>query len=125
MRPDRLPLFCDTAMAERIARVEAELIASASDAADRRRTERAGFVIPIAGGVATCAEDGSPFNKVAGLGFGGVPSAAALDEIERAFAACGAPVQVELANLADPEVGAFLTGRGYRLVSFENVLGRA
>ena len=50
--------------------------------------------------------DGSPFNKVAGLGFGGVPSPAALDEIERAFAACGAPVQIELAHLADPAIGA-------------------
>ena len=82
-------------------------------------------MIPIAGGVASFAEEGSPFNKVAGLGFGGVPSAAALDEIERAFAACGAPVQIELAHLADPAIGAQLTARGYRLVSFENVLGLA
>jgi hypothetical protein len=56
-----------------------------------------GFVIPVAGGVASFAEEGSPLNKVAGLGFGGVPGAADLDEIERAFAVCGAPVQVELA----------------------------
>jgi ribosomal protein S18 acetylase RimI-like enzyme len=34
-------------------------------------------------------------------------------------------VQVELAQLADPAIGALLTGRGYRLESFENVLGRA
>ena len=73
-------------------------------------------MIPIAGGVASFAEAGSPFNKVAGLGFGGVPSPAALGEIERAFAACGAPVQIELAHLADPALGEFLTGRGYRLV---------
>jgi GNAT superfamily N-acetyltransferase len=125
MIPGRLPLFCDTVLAERIERVEAELMASASEAANRRRSGRAGFVIPIAGGVATFAEEDSPFNKVAGLGFGGVPSAAALDEIERAFAACGAPVQVELAQLADPAIGAFLTDRGYRLLSFENVLGLA
>ncbi len=65
----------------------------------------------------------SPFNKVAGLGFGGVPGPDALDEVERAFTACGAPVQVELANLADPAIGVQLTERGYRLVSFENVLG--
>lgn len=84
-----------------------------------------GFVIPIAGGVASFAEEGSPLNKVAGLGFGGVPSAAALDEIERAFTACGAPVQIELAHLVDPAIGAVLTERGYRLVSFENVLGLA
>jgi hypothetical protein len=34
-------------------------------------------------------------------------------------------VQIELAHLADPAIGELLTGRGYRLESFENVLGRA
>src|SRR5512132_1540657 len=125
MNPERLPLFCGIALAERIESVEAELIARASEAADRRRADTAGFVIPIAGGVASFAEEGSPFNKVAGLGFGGVPDAAALDVIERAFAACAAPVQVELPHLADPAIGACLSDRGYRLESFENVLGRA
>jgi len=120
-----LPLFCDTALAGRIERVEAQLIATASEAARRRRGDGAGFVIPIAGGVASFAEEGSPFNKVAGLGFGEPPGAGALDEIERAFAARGAPAQVELAHLADPAIGTLLTGRGYRLVSFENVLGLA
>ncbi len=81
-------------------------------------------MIPIAGGVASFAGQGSPFSKVAGLGFGGVPDPAALDEIEKAFAARGAPVQIELAQLADPAIGALLTGRGYQLESFENVLGR-
>ena len=125
MSVGRLPLFCDTALAGRIERAEAQLIAGASEAARRRRADAAGFVIPIAGGVASFAEEGSPFNKVAGLGFGGVPSPAVLGGIERAFAACGAPVQIELAHLADPALGEFLTGRGYRLVSFENVLGLA
>src|SRR3954452_12291139 len=122
---DRLGLFCDTALAERIEHVEAELIASASEAVDRRSTDTAGFVIPIAGGVATFAEEGSPFNKVSGLGFGGLPTAGALTEIERRFAGHGAPVQIELAHLADPTIGALLMDRGYRLVSFENVLGLA
>lgn len=118
-------LFCSTALAERIERVEAQLIAEAGEAARRRDPDAGGFVTPIAGGVACFAEPGSPFNKVAGLGFGDVPSQAALDQIERAFAACGAPVQVELAHLAEPAIGAVLTERGYRLVSFENVLGLA
>src|SRR6266545_4981417 len=122
---DRLPLFCDTALAERIERVEAQLVAEAGEAARRRGADRSGFVIHVAGGVASFAEEGSPFNKVAGLGFGGVPSAADLDEIERAFAACGAPVQIELAHLAAPAIAATLTERGYRLESFENVLGCA
>jgi hypothetical protein len=98
MSAARVPLFCDTALAERIEGVEAQLIAKASEAAGRRRADTVRFVIPIAGGVATFAEQGSPFNKVAGLGFGGIPSTAALDHIEWAFTASGAPVQVELAR---------------------------
>ena len=124
MSAGRVPLFCDTALAGRIERVETEFIARSSEAA-RRRAGTAGFVIPVAGGVASFAGEGSPFNKVAGLGFGGVPDSAAVDEIEKAFGACGCPVQIELAQLADPAIGAQLTGRGYRLESFENVLGRA
>ena len=120
----RVPLFCDTALAGRIERAEAQLITRSSEAA-RRRAGTAGFVIPIAGGVASFAGEGSPFSKVAGLGFGGVPGPAALDEIEKAFAARGSLVQIELAELADPAIGALLTGRGYQLESFENVLGRA
>jgi len=118
-----LPLFCDTALAERIERAEARLIAKASNAA-RGRTSDA-FVLPVAGGVASFAGAGSPYNKVAGLGFCGVPGPAAWEQIERAYAAVGAPVQVELAHLADPAIGAALTGRGYRLVLFDNVLGLA
>jgi hypothetical protein len=120
---DRTPLFCDTGLAERVERVETQLIAEASRAARRRQGGSDGFVIPIAGAVATFAEPGSPFNKVAGLGFAGAPSAADLDEIEHAFADHGADVQVELSHLGDPRVGALLTDRGYRLTSFENVLG--
>jgi GNAT superfamily N-acetyltransferase len=120
----RLPLFCDTALAGRIERVEAQLIARCSEAA-RHRARSDGFVIPIAGGVASFAEEGSPFNKVAGLGFGGAPDPAALDEIEEAFATRGSTVQIELAHLADPGIGVALSARGYQLESFENVLGRA
>jgi GNAT superfamily N-acetyltransferase len=121
----RTSLFCDAALAERIERADVQLVSLASAAAHRRRDDGTGFLIPVAGGVASFAEADSPFNKVAGLGFGGVPDAAALDGIERAFAACGAPVQVELPHLADPAIGELLTRRGYRLESFENVLGRA
>jgi GNAT superfamily N-acetyltransferase len=120
----RQPLFCGVALAERIERAEAGRMAAASEAARRRGARPAGFVIPVAGGVATFAGAGSPFNKVAGLGFGGVPSQAELADVERAFAARGSAVQAELSSLANPAVAALLTGRGYRLVSFENVLGR-
>src|SRR5436305_13285478 len=115
-------MFCGLELAERIERADVDLIARWSGTARERLGEAGGFVIPIAGGVASFAEEGSPLNKVVGLGFDGVPSAAALDEIERAFTACDAPVQIELAHLADPAIGAVLTGRGYLPVAFEKVL---
>lgn len=115
-------LFCDIALAARIERAEARLTAESSDAARARRGDAVGFARPLAGGVASFAEADSPFNKIIGLGFDGLPDA--LDEVEAAFAELGAPVQVELCQLAGSSVGAFLTGRGYRLESFENVLGR-
>ncbi|WP_426513706.1 GNAT family N-acetyltransferase [Dactylosporangium sp. McL0621] len=117
------PLFCDTDLGRRIEAVEAGFIAAANAAA-QRRTGGAGFLIPVAGGVASFAEPDSPWNKVAGLGFAGRPGDDELDAIELEFAARGAPVSVELSSLADPAVGEWLTGRGYRLVSYENVLGR-
>ncbi|MFE0103559.1 GNAT family N-acetyltransferase [Streptomyces sp. NPDC059009] len=133
MAYDAGPLFCDLALGERIERAEAELIATGSRAALARigadkgadTAGDNGFVTPLAGGVACCTEEGSPLNKVAGLGFAGVPGADELGAVERQFAARGVPVQVELAHLADPALGEVLTARGYRLVGFENVLGRA
>lgn len=125
MHPATADIFCDTALAGRIERVEVDLIAAATQAAQRRRGDATGFVIPIAGGVACFAEPDSPFNKVAGLGFAGAPTTAALDEVERAYVEHGGPVSVELSNLAEPAIATLLTARGYRLVSYENVLGRA
>ena len=117
------PLFCGTDLAERIERVEQQLITTATEAAKRRLGDAA-FVIPIAGGAACFGGQGSPLNKIVGLGFGGLPSGEALDEIEQAFAARDTATHVELTNLADPDIAAALTARGYQLVSFENVLGR-
>lgn len=121
----RTPLSCDTALAARVERAEVQLIAAWNDASRRRRGNPGAFATPIAGGVASYAEPDSPINKVAGLGFAGPPDPAALDRIERAFAHEGVPVQVEVASLADPALLHLLAGRGYQLLSFENVLGRA
>jgi ribosomal protein S18 acetylase RimI-like enzyme len=116
-------LFCGTALAQRIESAEAKLIAAATEASRRRGAT--GRVMPVAGGFACFAEDGSPMNKVVGLGFFGDPDPATFDDVERSFAGWGAPVQVELSNLADPEVAAMLSDRGYLLAGFENVLGRS
>ncbi|ODR19114.1 GNAT family N-acetyltransferase [Mycolicibacterium porcinum] len=116
------PLFCGVDLARRIEKAEADLISSATHAAGHRGAD--GLALPVAGGYACFAEAESPMNKVVGLGFDGLPDEAVLGEIERTFAARGSATRVELSNLADPEITALLSGRGYRLVEFENVLGR-
>ncbi|WP_218021305.1 GNAT family N-acetyltransferase [Nocardia crassostreae] len=118
-------MFCSTELAARPEGAETELIIAGSAAAAARRPDGGGFTIPIAGGVAAYAEEGAPLDKVAGLGFAGVPDPAELDDIEARFAERKTPVQIELAHLADPALAALLTARGYRLLNFENVLGRA
>ncbi|QZH69291.1 GNAT family N-acetyltransferase [Mycolicibacterium farcinogenes] len=115
-------MFCGVELARRIEKAESDLIVAATRAARDRGAD--GLVLPVAGGFACFAEPNSPMNKVVGLGFDGLPDEAVLGEIERAFAARGSATQVELSNLADPEVTALLSGRGYRLEEFENVLGR-
>jgi len=117
-------LFASTELAARIERAEARLMADVAGAAARRRPQGGCFATPLAGGFATFAAPGSPINKVAGVGFAGPLDAAELDAVERAYAVRGVPVQFELACLADPQVGALLTRRGYALVNFENLLGR-
>lgn len=114
-------LFCGTDLGRRIEHAEAALIGAAAGAATRRGTD--GFALPLAGGIAAYAEPGAPFNKVVGLGFEGVPDAAELETIERAYGERGSPTPVELSTLADPRIAELLGGRGYRVVAFEDVLG--
>jgi len=115
-------LFCDTSLAARIERAETELIAAANTAAQGRAVHT--FQLFLGGGLASFAGAGSPYNKVVGLGFDGVPDLDDLEAAERAFAQHATATQVELSHLADPAIAALLTARGYRLESFENVLGR-
>ena len=63
-------LFCDTLLARRIEMAEVDLVRATNAAARRRHAT--GFLVPVAGGVASFADNGSPFNKVTGLGFAGV-----------------------------------------------------
>jgi GNAT superfamily N-acetyltransferase len=118
-------LFATGSLAARIERAEAGLIEDGVGGARLRVGAGNVLAVRLAGGVAAFVEPGSPFNKVAGLGFDGVPSEAALESLERELHRRGAPVQIELASLGDPAVAALATRRGYALVSFENVLGLA
>jgi len=121
MSPQTAAFFASTQLVARIERAESELIRSGAEAVRRRNPEV--LTIPIAGGIAAWAEQDSPLNKVAGLGFAGIPEDGELDAIERAFEERSTPVRVELASLADPEIASRLARRGYLFVGFENVLG--
>ena len=116
-------LFSGIELAGRIERAEAGLISVLARAAHARTGGGDGFVEPIGGGVASFADADSPYNKVAGVGFAGVPDEAEWEKVESAFAERDAATQVELAHLADPEIAPLLSDRGYRLEGFENVLG--
>jgi GNAT superfamily N-acetyltransferase len=118
-------LFASTSLAARIERAECRLLKDSTASAARRHPATGVFSTPLAGGIATFTEAGSPLNKVAGLGFEGPLDEGALAAVERAFAERGVPVQAEVSSLGEASVVRFLTGRGYRLQGFENVLGRA
>jgi ribosomal protein S18 acetylase RimI-like enzyme len=116
-------LLAGPSLAHRIEAAEQRLSVSLAAAASRAGTDA--FALPLAGGAAVFAGAGSPFNKVIGLGFAGPLEPADLAAIEAAYVARGAPIQVELSTLAEPSIAPLLTGRGYALVGFEDVLGRA
>ncbi len=117
-------LFASTELAARVERAEVRLLVDCARSIEQRRPAADVVRIPCAGGVAVHAGPDSPFNKLAGLGFDGTPSAAELEQLEREFDARATPVRAEVATLAAPGVFAVLAGRGYALVGFENVSGR-
>jgi GNAT superfamily N-acetyltransferase len=114
-------MFASVALATRIEQAEARLT----------RALAAGVVEPppllrdLAGGISAVTRPGSPLNKIIGIGFLGHLDERALDEVESDWRERQEPARIELATLADPNIGLQLTGRGYRLQGFENVLGLA
>lgn len=116
-------IFASTALAARIEAAEVELMRALMNATVHRRPGVAPYRFEIAGGVAQVGEVGSPLNKWAGLGFHALPTEAECSSVEAAFDARGVPLQVELANLGEPEVLRMFSRRGYTLMGFENVLG--
>jgi hypothetical protein len=118
-------MFASVALAARIDRAETRLTESLGRAAVASMPEARAFVEAIGGGVAAYAGPSSPMNKMIGVGFEGVPPDQRLQDVENLFDVRGAPLQAEVATLADPAFAAQLTRRGYVLQNFENVSGRA
>lgn len=115
-------IFADQSLANRVETAEKELTESFARA--RQATGEEVAILPLAGGSAVFAGSDCPFTKVIGVGFAGIPDIDELEAVEQFFFARQTKVQVELPTLADPEIGALLTARGYRLLNFENVSGR-
>lgn len=113
-------LVADIALAERIECAEASICA---DFARALRDSSRVLVEPIAGGFAVYAGPGAPMNKVVALGLEEPLPDEAIARVETLWHARREPVRVELAELARPDVGTALTGRGYRLIGFEDVMG--
>ena len=116
-------MFATASLARRIEHAEAGLIRDAARACARRVSADQMVVREACGGVGVYVEPGAPFNKVAGLGFDGVPPLEFFESLEREFSERQAPLQFEVSSLADPSMVRLLTHREYVLVGFENVLG--
>jgi ribosomal protein S18 acetylase RimI-like enzyme len=118
-------MFAPPALAARIDRAEARMCAEFAHVAAGARPDSRVLVQTLAGGLAVYAGPGAPMNKVIGLGLGDPLDETALAAVEAEWASRGEPVRVELSTLDDGAVARLLTSRGYRLLGFENVLGRA
>ena len=116
-------LLATTTLAARIERAECRTVVDFAE--QGRRRGRPTIIEPIAGGVAVCGGPGQPYNKLAGVGFGGPVDERDLARVEAAHDAIGADIRVELATLADASIAPALTRRGYTLIGYENVLGLA
>jgi hypothetical protein len=79
-------LFATTELAARIERAAARATAECTRIARERRAPLESLIEPLAGGVAAYAGAGSPFNKVAGMGFEGPLDPVHLARVEQAYA---------------------------------------
>lgn len=118
-------MFADVSLARQIDLAEGRLCALFAEAVGRRRADARALVLPLAGGLAVFAGAGSPSSKAIGVAIGETLEPGELDQVEAAWRERGEPMRVELSSLADPSAGTLLTSRGYRLINFEDVLGRA
>ena len=117
-------MFCDPPLAARIDRAEARMCAEFAHLVGSRSPGARVIAMPLAGGLAIYAGPGAPMNKVIGVGLGEPLEGGALAEVESEWESRHEPVRVELSTLDDGAAARLLTARGYRLLGFENVLGR-
>jgi ribosomal protein S18 acetylase RimI-like enzyme len=116
-------MFCPPDLAARIDQAEARQMIAIATGAGAADPGLAPFIVPVGAGAAIFAGDGSPTNKMIGIGFAEALDDAVLDDVEARFAARGSRLQAEVSVLAEPATHARLAARGYVPSGFEHVLG--
>jgi hypothetical protein len=114
------PLCATLDVARRVDRAEIEFCALAGEVGSKHGVDR----LEAGGGLALYGKEGSPLNKVLGLGLAGPVSDDDLDRIEKFYAERGTGAQIELCPLTVSDLPARLSARGYVLQAFETQLGR-
>lgn len=118
-------MFADPKTALRVEHAEAMMMqAMVSPLVGSARAPDA-FLREHGRGIATYIRRDSPMNKLIGIGVDEPIDDDWLAAVERDYHAHGEPVRAEIATLAIPRTFEQLVARGYRLIGFENVLGRA
>jgi GNAT superfamily N-acetyltransferase len=124
--PDQIGgiLLSDSTLARRIEAADAAVGVTSAEIHARVHPGNEAVAEQIAGGVAVFVGVDSPLTQALGTGMHGPVSGSEMDRLERFFTSRGADVHIEVCPLADPTLMEELTGRGYRLREFSNMLVR-
>ena len=117
--------FADLELSRRLERAEALSNSRFVDARARLEPDGGATWIEVAGARAMFDGPASPMTQTFGLGLFQPATAADLDAIEAFYAERASPVFHEVSPLADAELPALLSTRGYRPCEFSSVLYRS
>ncbi len=116
--------FADQDLARRVEEAWVRLGVENAQAQARLDPESGAMALPVGGGYAVFMGVGSPLSQVQGVGLYGPVGDAELERMESFYRERGAPIQMELASLADSSLLGLLSRRGYRAVEQTHVLVR-
>jgi GNAT superfamily N-acetyltransferase len=116
--------FADQDLARRVEEAWVRLGVENAQAQARLDPESGAMALPVGGGYAVFMGVGSPLSQVQGVGLYGPLSEAEVERMETFYRERGAPIQLELASLADSSLLGLLSRRGYRAVEQTHVLVR-
>lgn len=115
-------LHADTALAVRLERIAANDLVRFGSIAASLYPESGAAAVRIAGGAALWMGEDSPMNVACGLGMDSEVTPGDLDSLEAFFGIHGSSCGIAVCPHAHASLGAALSGRGYSITGFENVL---